>query len=101
MPEKPRRRWFRFRLWKPLAALGLVASLASWEIHSVDWIAARTEAIRSMHVSDNGYTRAPGGLWVFGERGYRRLEFRGLGWDCTGGPDYESLFPEAKVVRRR
>lgn len=101
MDMKAHRRWFRFKLWKPLAALGLVASLAFWMIQSVDWIAARTQVICGMHVSDNSYIRAPGGLWVFGERGYRELEFTRFGWDCSGGPDYQSLFPEAKVVCHR
>jgi hypothetical protein len=102
MPTPPRR-WFQFSLRTMFAGMILASVVFGWWVHtSREWIKQRNEAKAQYtfsfwdDVSDTeARPRAPGGLWLFGERGFARL------WCLDGNPDTvkaaQRLFPEAEV----
>lgn len=50
-------------------------------------------------MSDNSFTLAPWGLWIFGGRGYAGLDVYLVMMNCNPSIDYyERLFPEAKLT---
>jgi hypothetical protein len=91
----PRRRWFRFGLRTMLVAVVALSIPLAWVGYSLNWIRQRHEALAARRVydfSDSAATTAPGGLWLFGERGV-------IGILCSP-EDAElarRLFPEASI----
>jgi hypothetical protein len=99
MREKPRRRWFQCELRTLLVVVALAAPLMTWAGYSLIWIRERHAVIPWALVPDNSETRAPAGLWIFGERGYAKLYVALAGW--PRGWDVarlKELFPEADIV---
>jgi len=95
MSNAPRRRWFQFSLRTLFVVMTL---LALWLAYSLDWIRQRREFLELSNVvgyagPQNNRPRAPGLLWLLGERAYLWLWVSSEG----SGGEYEAkrLFPEA------
>ena len=104
MDEKPRRRWFAFRL-RTLFVLVAVASIPlSWVGYSLNWVRDRKRALAETPMFPSGgcmtlgwrTTTAPGWLWLMGETGRDRIET--LGAQPAQVERLKRLFPEAQVV---
>lgn len=101
-----RRRWYQFSLRTMFVLVTLACVVLAWVGYSLNWIRERRAILRTnaMDVSDwigilipNGRPverpRAPGGLWLFGEKGVTEIQ--------SGASSVEHvrrLFPEAVVV---
>jgi hypothetical protein len=85
----PRRRWsFKLR-----TLFVLVTVCACWLGYSVNWIRQRHELLASGLIVTTEPGRAPLGLWILGEEGFKSI-------DCLMEGDVEAfsrLFPEAQT----
>ncbi|HEY1601794.1 MAG TPA: hypothetical protein VGG64_19490 [Pirellulales bacterium] len=111
MPEKPRRRWFAFRLRTLFVLIAVASAPLAWVGYSLEWIRQRQRAITAsegIHFLGpaamverptrkyDAPTTAPGGLWLLGEKGVAVYFWSPIAPnidECRG------LFPEAEVVR--
>jgi hypothetical protein len=89
----PRR--FRFGLRTLFVVMTLVSAVTAWVTYSMNWIRQRQEYGRV--IQDQSDTRAPAGLWLFGEAGHQTV------WVTTRPTDQEirhlmRLFPEAARI---
>src|SRR5690349_1907603 len=103
MEEKPKRRWFQFRLRTLLIVFVVLSGPLAWVSHSLNWIRERHNALAMlsdleryfmMAVPPKEEPAAPGLLWVFGEQGFH-FAFWQLR-DYRGPPSVEEmnrLFP--------
>ena len=103
LPPPPRRR-FQFRLRTLLIAVAVLAVPMAWVGYSLNWIRQRHAILdrQPPRVWSSSWgllpttANAPGGLWLFGERGEPVLFWEpGSREDVT---QMEQLFPEAHVV---
>ena len=92
----------RFRLRTLLAGVflvGVVFRLWGWSVHSCEWIRRRHAVIDSVyHFGFQAPTksiRAPGGLWLLGESGFKEVKWHGHPKDL---PRVRELFPESVVT---
>ncbi|MBX3413548.1 MAG: hypothetical protein KF708_12730 [Pirellulales bacterium] len=103
--EAPRHRWFQFQLRTLLVVLGLVSVILAYR---ANWIRQRRAAAVGWKITDfeplhpHAPARAPGLLWLLGERGYGAL-YRESSKPLTNEEETqlakaELLFPEALVV---
>jgi hypothetical protein len=102
MSDTPCPRWYQFSL-RTLFVLVLVISIPfAWAGYSMNWIRQRRAMIESGCIRDQmppslfaSPRKAPYGLWLFGEPGYRVLQ-------CDIGDDRiaDCLFPEAFILVR-
>lgn len=93
---------FRISL-RTLLTLFFVPSIAlAWSAYSWRWIQLRRELIVTTPIRVFPHTRdecpaAPGGLWLFGERGAKEL------WSANATPEQVALaaklYPEAELVQ--
>lgn len=85
----------RFRLRTLLIAVAVLAVPMAWVGHSLRWISERHAALAAGRVydfSDSACTTAPGGLWLFGERGVITIFCSAEDAEFAG-----RLFPEAVI----
>ncbi|HEY1784189.1 MAG TPA: hypothetical protein VGG30_01525 [Pirellulales bacterium] len=99
MPEKPRRRWFAFRLRTLLILVAITAPVLAWAGYSLKWIEHRHAFMHKSVVGDyegRGAPRRtpPGLLWIFGERAVVWIYCH-----PGDGPEARRLFPEAIYIR--
>jgi hypothetical protein len=102
MHDKPHRRWFRFSLKTVLVVMTLASIALAWARFSLDWIHERQTAEFAdfggdQFVDASKLPRAPGGLWLFGEKGRGQVVCR----NASDLERYSRLFPEAKVTDDR
>jgi hypothetical protein len=72
MNSKPKRRWYQFSLRTMFVLVFVVSAPLAWVGCSLSWIRQRHEALDARQVYDSSgsaATTAPGGLWLFGDRG--------------------------------
>jgi hypothetical protein len=101
MNWKPNRRWLAFSLRTMFV---LVAVFSCWCAYSMNWIRQRHEMLsanepkggRSALAAFESGARAPGLLYVFGERGYEVI-YRVNPENDSNVERIASLFPEARV----
>jgi hypothetical protein len=101
MYETPPRRWLAFRLRTLFAVAIPVCAALAWSAHSLNWIKQRRAILERdniWEVSDQGTSlpSAPGGLWIFGERGIQELWMHG--YDHETIQVARTAFPEADVI---
>jgi hypothetical protein len=96
MTDKPQRHWYQFSL-RTMFVLTLVVSIPlAWVGYSLNWIRQRHEALAARRLYDfsgSAATTAPGGLWLFGERGVITIF-------CSTEENAElarRLFPESRI----
>jgi hypothetical protein len=88
-----RRRWTRYSLRTLFVLLTLVCVYLGW---AMNWIRQRREFLNRPDVASFEYAsvRAPGTLWLFGEKGVEQLIFYGSEEEMERA---EKLFPEAEL----
>jgi len=104
MESKPKRRWLRFSVRTMLVTVMVFAFSIAWVQSRLAWIRDRHNfAIewpfiitvfpgRAWYAAEEAtYWRAPGLLWLFGERGHPTIEY----WNPDDAKEAQSLFPEA------
>ena len=99
MTTVPRRRWYQFSLRTIFVLVTIAcAGFGYWVHWSKEWIRQRHELLQQYRLNDGklqgqNATRAPGGLWLFGEPAITELF-------CY--PDQEEdaqrLFPELQIL---
>jgi hypothetical protein len=111
MPPAPKltRRWFQFGLQTMFVVVTLSAVFIAYNTH---WMRQRHSYLADHPGAtyNDSPTRAPGLLWLFGERGLEevRVQVPGFNRDrefhkTNAGPEAEEarrLFPEARVVAK-
>jgi hypothetical protein len=108
MEEKPRQRWFSFRLRTLLVFVVLASSLAfAFSKYALDWKRQREAALvprnfehnRTWVVHEIGFgANPPLALRLFGAAGFEALGYVG---DNDGLQQARAMFPEAIVYRIR
>jgi hypothetical protein len=122
MDRRPRRRWFAFRLRTLFVLVAVLSIPLAWAGYPLNWIRERRKflymknepfdmvdnvppemesfMVTFLYQDPDTYKyydrpRAPGGLWLFGEEGYPKIEF------LHASPELmertRRLFPEATV----
>ncbi len=90
MHDKPRRRWWQFRLRTLLIAVVVLSIPLAWVAYSLNWIRERQDFSACITYSDA--TLPPAGLWSFGENGATLIVCPRDGWEQA-----RRLFPEAEI----
>jgi hypothetical protein len=92
-------RWPKIGLQFIALLLALTPAPLAWVAHSFFWINERHAArfFSQDMPGDPNSPRAPGGLWVFGERGHASV----VPWNVMDIERYRALFPEADVGKIR
>lgn len=94
-----RRHWFQFRLRMLLIAVAALAVPMAWGGYSLDWIRQRRAVCEDGRVAVTTCDfapRAPGGLWLFGERGASDVLYKP---DFPNAEQLQRLYPEAKLTK--
>jgi hypothetical protein len=98
MSTSPRRRWYQFSLRTMLLTMIVASAVFGYWVHwSKEWIRQRVGILqyRDYFRAQDGNTVAPGGLWLFDEKGIPVL------WCPDNQPQtantLRQLFPEAMV----
>jgi hypothetical protein len=95
MNKPSKRRWYQFSLRTMFVLVFVVSVPLAWVGYSLSWIRQRHEALDTRQVydfSDSAATTAPGGLWLFGERGVITI------FCSTENAEFaRRLFPEAFI----
>jgi hypothetical protein len=104
MTSAPKRRW-SFSL-RTLFVLVTMAALVLWLAVNLSWLRERSIIVDSHSLPLEGEKRAPWPLWVFGAKGFARIQakvppekvagIREAAWDRR--IHYQRIFPEAKVI---
>jgi hypothetical protein len=105
MSEGEKRRWFRFSL-RTLFVVVTLAALMPWLAVNLHWMHQRSAMIDSRWYPLEGEKRAPWPLWLFGARGFARINARvppekvaGIQEAARAGRiHYQRIFPEVEVV---
>lgn len=105
-------RWYQFSLKSFLIFISLLSvGFGGWAYRSKEWIRQRHEAFATRLVIDlsdspansrRDRPRAPGGLWLFGERGFSELMVRlrhDMNENQNDRENAAALFPEADLGR--
>ena len=102
-----KRRWFRFSLRSLLILVTLLAVATGWTIQSLHWIEKRRAALRGSAVNSCQGERplftkpiAPGGLWIFGERGQSAQLVNISKLAESEIAEVRRLYPESKLMLR-
>jgi hypothetical protein len=108
-PQKPRRRWFQFRLRTLLVAMTVACAVSSWVGYQLNWIRERHAIMadgapmqnsqvlgRCTEVSYDNVVGAPWSLRLLGERGCCNLVLTFKKSDPQTAR-IRRLFPEAQV----
>lgn len=97
MEAKPKRRWYQVSLRTMFVGMTVACvSFGYWVLKSQEWIRQRHEAKEVLFVptQDAEPCRAPGGLWLLGEKGIPVI------WVMH--PSHlertKALFPESQVI---
>jgi hypothetical protein len=98
-----RRRWYQFSLRTMFVGMILASFVFGLWVHrSREWIRQRHEALCEGKVGDfSGLDRpkAPGGLWLFGERGVGFMDVERNADYLLNCENAKRLFPEAELER--
>src|SRR4051794_24946576 len=97
MNDKPRRRWYQYSL-RTMFVFTLVVSIPmAWVGYSLNWIRQRHRVLVDIAIEecDGPGPAAPGGLWLFGEKGMQRFWLRPESRIIV--EEAVQLFPEAEI----
>jgi hypothetical protein len=72
MSRAPTRRWFRFSL-RTLFVMLTLAALLPWIAVNLKWMHERSVIVDSKSLPLEGEKRAPWPLWLFGAKGFARI----------------------------
>jgi hypothetical protein len=105
MSNIPGRRWFCFSLRTVFVALTL-AALLPWLAASLYWLHERSVMLDSGWVPLEGEAPAPWPLWLFGAKGFARINAKvppdkvaGIREAARDGRiHFQRVFPEAEVI---
>ncbi len=105
MTPAPKRRWFRFSL-RTLFVVLTLAALLPWIAVNLNWMHERSVIADSKRLPLEGEKRAPWPLWIFGAKGFARINAKVPPEKVAAIQEaardrrihYQEIFPEAEVV---